>query len=183
MRQIVSSVCRRRGVGQPESTRFRRDKSGLAAGNGPDDEKGLFPRFDGVGKRAIRRLERIVFLASEEAQERTALLRDVIADRAAQHRILGLEGVEHRALRDRTVDVELHLRTDARQRPQMSGEYDADHRSVWTSTESTAGRSRTMGVQLSPASAEAYTCPPVVPKYTPHLSSESTAIASRKTFT
>ena len=38
------------------------------------------------------------------------------------------------------------------------------HGSVWTSTESTAGRSRTIGVQLSPASADAYTCPPVVPK-------------------
>jgi len=38
------------------------------------------------------------------------------------------------------------------------------HASVCTSTESTAGRSRTIGFQLSPASAEAYTCPPVVPK-------------------
>src|SRR6267378_7154048 len=169
--------------GSAESARLRRDKSGLAAGNRPDDEKGLFPRCDGVGKRSIRRLKRIVLFAGEEAQERTALLGDMIADRAAQHRILGFESVEHRALRDRTFDVELHLGADARQRPQMSGEYDANHGSVWTSTESTAGRSRTMGVQLSPALAEAYTWPPVVPKYTPHLSSESTAIASRKTFT
>ncbi len=38
------------------------------------------------------------------------------------------------------------------------------HGRVCTSTESTAGRSRTMGAQLSPALAEAYTCPPVVPK-------------------
>src|SRR6267378_4862575 len=57
------------------------------------------------------------------------------------------------------------------------------HASVCTSTESTPGRSRTIGAQLSPASADAYTCPPLVPKYTPHLSSESTAIASRNTFT
>src|ERR1700687_374672 len=168
---------------EPEGTRFHRDKSGLAAGNRPEDEKGLFPRCDGVRKWGVRRLEGIVLLASEEAQERTALLGDMIADRAAQHRILGLEGVEHRTLRDGTLDVELHLGADARQRPQMSGEYDANHGSVWTSTESTAGRSRTMGVQLSPALAEAYTWPPVVPKYTPHLSSESTAIASRNTFT
>src|SRR6266851_403514 len=81
------------------------------------------------------------------------------------------------------LNVELHLAADARQSPQMWREYDSDHGSVWTSTESTAGRSRTMGAQLSPASAEAYTCPPVVPKYTPHLSSESTAIASRNTLT
>src|ERR1700675_511841 len=57
------------------------------------------------------------------------------------------------------------------------------HGSVCTSTESTPGRSRTIGAQLSPASADAYTCPPLVPKYMPHLSSESTAIASRNTFT
>ena len=38
------------------------------------------------------------------------------------------------------------------------------HARVCTSTESTAGRSRTIGFQLSPASAEAYTCPPLVPK-------------------
>src|SRR5258708_38702686 len=110
MREIVSSACRRRGVDQPEGTRFHRDKSGLAAGNRPDDEKGLFPRCDGVRKRGVRRLEGIVLLASEEAQERTALLGDMIADRAAQHRILGLEGVEYRALRDGTLDIELHLR-------------------------------------------------------------------------
>jgi len=40
-----------------------------------------------------------------------------------------------------------------------------------------------MGAQLSPASADAYTCPPVVPKYTPHGSSASTVIASRNTLT
>src|SRR5712671_6443397 len=56
---------------------------------------------------------------------------------------------------------------------------DLVHGSVCTSTDSTAGRSRTIGAQLSPASAEAYTCPPLVPKYRPHLSSESTAMASR----
>src|ERR1700741_3319337 len=38
------------------------------------------------------------------------------------------------------------------------------HDNVWTSTDSTAGRSRTIGFQLSPASAEQYTWPPVVPK-------------------
>src|SRR3989454_6290682 len=67
---------------------------------------------------------------------------------------------------------------------QMRREDNADdHDSVWTSTETTEGRSRTMGSQLSPASADAYTCPPVVPKYTPHGSSQSTAIASRSTLT
>src|SRR5437879_474478 len=133
----------------------------------------------GRGRRGAGKMLR----AAEEPPERSALLRDLIADRPAQHRVAGLERVEDRALRGLTLDVELHLAVDARQRPQMCREYDSDHSSVWTSTESTAGRSRTMGVQLSPASVDAYTCPPVVPKYTPHESSESTAIASRKTLT
>jgi hypothetical protein len=38
------------------------------------------------------------------------------------------------------------------------------HTKVCTSTDTTAGKSLTIASQLSPASAEAYTCPPVVPK-------------------
>src|SRR6059036_509647 len=155
----------------------------LAAGHGTHDQKRLCAHRDRVGQRGIRRFVGQILLAGEEAHERPAPLRDVVADRPAQHRIAGLERVEDRALRDPTLDVELHLAVDVRQLPQMCREHHADHGSVWTSTESTAGRSRTMGAQLSPVSADAYTCPPVVPKYTPHLSSESTAIASRNTLT
>src|SRR5437763_3745101 len=126
---------------------------------------------------------RNILFAGEEPQERATLLRGVIADCPLQHRITRLKRVEDRAQRDRTFDLERHVAVYLRQRPQMCREYDSDHFSVCTSTESTAGRSRTIGLQLSPASADAYTCPPVVPKYTPHLSSESTAIASRNTFT
>src|SRR5215472_7167377 len=107
----------------------------------------------------------------------------MVADCAAQHRIASLERVDDRALRDWTIDLELHLALNAGQTSQMRRKHDANHGSVWTSTDSTAGRSRAMGAQVSPASADAYTCPPVVPKYTPHLSSKSTAIASRSTFT
>src|SRR6266705_2115586 len=82
-----------------------------------------------------------------------------------------------------TRDVDLHLALDAGQRPQVGREHHADHGSVWTSTDRTAGRSRTIGAHASPPSGDAYTWPPVVPKYTPHESSESTAIASRSTFT
>jgi len=63
----------------------------------------------------------------------------------------------HRALRDLTRDLELHFAVDARQLPQMRRKHDSDHGSVWTSTDSTGGRSRTIGAQLSPASVEAYT--------------------------
>ena len=47
----------------------------------------------------------------------------------------------------------------------------------------TLDATRTIGDQLSPPSADAYTCPPLVPKYTPHGSRESTDIASRSTLT
>src|SRR5438093_1561181 len=156
----------------------------LAAGHGTHDQKRLCAHRDRVGQRGIRRFVGQILLAGEDPHERSALLRDVVADRPAQHRIASLERVDNRALRDPTVDVELHLAVDLRELAQMCRERDSDHHgSVWTSTDTTAGRSRTMGAQLSPASADAYTCPPVVPKYTPHLSSESTAIASRSTFT
>ncbi|GAA2095770.1 hypothetical protein GCM10009780_42610 [Actinomadura alba] len=88
----------------------------------------------------------------------------MVADRPAQHRVTRLERVEHQALCRRTLDRQAHLSVDPRERPQMRGEYDPDHDNVWTSTDSTAGRSRTMGSQPSPASADTYTCPPVVPK-------------------
>src|SRR6266581_200189 len=157
--------------------------TGLAAGDGPYDKKGLRPRRDRIGERGVRRLMGQILPAGKKPQEPPSLLCDVVADRPAQHRIAGLERVQHRALRGRAFDVEEHLGVDMRQRPQLEREHDSDHGIVWTSTENTAGRSRTMGDQLSPASADTYTCPPVVPKYTPHGSSESTAIASRNTFT
>src|SRR6266849_2790050 len=155
----------------------------LAAGHRTHNQKRLRANRDRVGQRGIRRFVGQIPLAGEDPHERAALLRDVVADRPAQHRIGGLERVENRALRDRTPNVEFHLALDARQRPKMRREHDSDHGSVWTSTDSTAGRSRTIGAQLSPASADPYTCPPVVPKYTPHGSSESTAIESRSTLT
>ena len=57
-----------------------------------------------------------VVLASEEPQERSALLCDVITDCAAQHGIAGLERVEDGALRDRAVDFEGYFAVDMSQR-------------------------------------------------------------------
>jgi hypothetical protein len=53
-----------------------------------------------------------IFLAREEAQERAALLSDVITDRPAQHGIARFERVQHRAQRDRPFDLERHLAAD-----------------------------------------------------------------------
>src|SRR6266567_6916313 len=148
----------------------------------PDHEKRLRPRCDRLRERGVRRVVRQVPLACEEPQERPAPLGDVVADRAAQHGITRLERVQHRVPGDPAGYVERHLAFHLRQGAQVRREHHADHASVWTSTDSTAGRSRTMGAQLSPPSADPYTCPPEVPKYTPHGSSESTAIASRSRF-
>src|SRR5688572_29471509 len=124
-----------------------------------------------------------IVCAGEEPHKRPALLRCAVADCPAQHWILGLKCIEDRSLRDRAINLEFHLSAHARQRSQMGREINSYHGNVWTSTERTAGRSWTMAVQVSPLLADAYTCPPLVPKYTPHESSESTAIASRNTFT
>jgi len=159
------------------------DRGILSSGDGSDDEKGFFTGSDCVWQRGVRRFVGYVFRAGKKPQVRPALLRDVVADRSQQHGVSGLERVEDGALRDLTLDVKVHVAADARQRPQMRREHDSNQGSVWTSTESTAGRSRTIGAQLSPESADAYTCPPVVPKYTPHESNASTAMASRNTLT
>jgi len=68
-----------------------------------------------------------VQLAGEEAQERAALLRDLIADGATQHGIAGFERVEHRALRDRTFDFERYLGAGVGQGSEVGWEDEADH--------------------------------------------------------
>jgi hypothetical protein len=68
--------------------------------------------------------------AGKEPQEGTALLSDVVADRAAQHRVTSLQRVEDGLLGDLRRDVELYLARDARQRPEMGRERDANHRRV-----------------------------------------------------
>ena len=126
---------------------------------------------------------RQVFLAGKEAQEGTTLLRDMVPNRPQQHRISRFQRIQHGSLRDWLQNLQTYFAADVRQRAQVRRQHNPDHASVCTSTDNTAGRSCTMAFQLSPASFDAYTCPPVVPKYTPQESIESTAIASRSTFT
>jgi len=64
---------------------------------------------------------RQILLAGEEPHEGPALLSDVVADGAAEHRIASLKRVKDRALCNITLDVELHLAADAGQCPQMRG--------------------------------------------------------------
>src|SRR5205823_1652092 len=155
----------------------------LPAGHRPHDQQRLLPVRNLLRQQRIRRLMRQILLTRKKSQKRSSLQRPMLANRPAKRRILSLQRIEHRPLRHRPGDVERHLTLDARQRSQMRRQFNPDHASVWTSTDKTAGRSRTIGDQLSPASDDPYTCPPVVPKYTPHASSESMDIASRNTLT
>lgn len=155
----------------------------LATGHGPDHQKRLGTDRDRLGQGRIWRVMGQIPSAGEEPQEGPSLLGGLVANRSAQHRVARFDRVQDRALRGLALDVERELTGDPRQRPEMRRENDANHGRVWTSTDSTAGRSRTIGRQESPASADTYTWPPVVPKYTPHASSASTAIASRSTLT
>jgi len=58
---------------------------------------------------------REIFLAREKPQVWTAPLRSVVADQAAQHRILCLERVKHGALCGLTRDVKFDLAACVRQ--------------------------------------------------------------------
>ncbi len=79
----------------------------------------------------------------------------MVADRATQHRIANFQRIQHCAQGDRTGHLERCLIFNMRQGTQVRRKNYANHGSVCTSTDNTAGKSRTMGFQLSPASAEA----------------------------
>src|SRR4051794_15912113 len=97
---------------------------------------------------------REILLAGEEAEERAAAAAVVPADGAPEGGVFGLQCVEHRAQRRRAAHLDLHLLAHSGKVAEVEGQDDPDHAKVWTSTESTAGRSCTMAVQLSPPSAE-----------------------------
>jgi len=80
---------------------------------------------------------------------------DLVTDGAAQHWIPGFKRIEDGTLRHRTLDFEFYFASCLGEGPEMSGKNDSDHGSVWTSTDNTGGRSRTIGAQLSPALDEA----------------------------
>src|SRR3984957_6646789 len=119
----------------------------LATGHGPDDHVRLISVPARPGRRGVGLFVGQVKLAGEEPDERPPRAAVVGADGPPEGRIAGLKLIEDGPLRDRAVD--------AGQSAQVRGQDHPNHGSVWTSTDSTAGRSRTIGAQLSPESAEA----------------------------
>ena len=92
-----------------------------------------------------------VFAARVEPDVRPTLTGRRVAHRAAQRRILRFERGQD--LRGRRA-VDLQLPAHPGKRPQVGWKYDARHGNVWTSTDSTAGRSRAIASHLSPPSGE-----------------------------
>src|SRR6202158_2873817 len=77
----------------------------LTAGDGSDDEERFGPCRHRLGQRRIRRFVGEILLAGVEPDEGATLVRDLVADRAAQHRIAGLDRIDYRLLGGRTGDV------------------------------------------------------------------------------
>ena len=91
---------------------------------------------------------------------------DVIADRAAQHRIGRAPAPSSTAPSvTAPVDVEPHLAADAGQRPQMRRQHDANHgRRLHLDRQDRRQVAHDRRPVCRRRSAEPYTCPPVVPK-------------------
>jgi len=102
------------------------DDRRLSASDGSDDQIRLGAGYHEVWQRGIGRFVREIFLAGEKAQKWPALLRQVVAYRAAQHGIMCFERVEHRTLRHRALNFKRDLAADARQRSQMRRQHHVD---------------------------------------------------------
>jgi hypothetical protein len=126
-----------------------------AARNCPYHIKRFRSRRDLLRERIIRRLVRYIFAARKESQERSTFSRDVLENCSSQHRILCLKRIEDRSPSHFATNVNGDVATNSCKCAQVRRHYDSNHENVWTSTESTAGRSRTIGVHVSPESADA----------------------------
>jgi len=118
------------------------------------DEKRLHSGDNGIRQLCVRRFVREVFFAGEKSNERPPLQRHVVPNGSAQNRMAGFERIKDRANRNWRRHIEFHFALHASEIAQVKWKHDADHGSVCTSTDKTAGRSRTIGFHVSPLSAE-----------------------------
>src|SRR5439155_1460207 len=115
----------------------------------------LGTRGDLLRQRIVCGIERDVLPTREEADEIPAPGCPMIPNRPSKGGVARLQRIENRALRRLLLVVEGDFPVDAGKGPQVLRKDDADHGSVCASTESTAGRSRTIAVHLSPPSGDA----------------------------
>ncbi len=123
----------------------------LAASQGPPDDEWFAAVDDRFGQGRIRRIVRHVPLAAKIANKIATLMGDMVANGAAEHRVLGLKCVEDRVGCYRGRNFEGDLRAGPSQVAQMVRQGNSDfgpcHGNVCTSTDNTLGRSRTIVVQ------------------------------------
>src|SRR6476620_7714444 len=100
----------------------------LSARHGAHDQKRLGSSRNRLWQRCVRQFVGEILFAGEEPDERATRMRDVVADRSAQHRIAGFERVKYLTLRDGALDVEPHLTVNTRKRSQMRWKDNPDHR-------------------------------------------------------
>ena len=127
----------------------------LAASHGPHYPKRLRTPCDGSGQRGVERLVGQILTTGEKPDKRSPLFGGKVTDSAAQHRVGRFQGVQDCAPGNGSFDLKFHFTVDASQGAKVCREHNPDHGKTCASTESTAGRSRTMAVQLSPESTEA----------------------------
>jgi hypothetical protein len=99
----------------------------LASSNRADDQERLSSGCDCIRQRSVRGLVRQIFLTSEEAEKRPPLLRALVSNGAAEHRILRLKRVQHRALRNHARDLKRDFGSGVSQRSKVEWENYADH--------------------------------------------------------
>ena len=102
----------------------------LSPGHRADDQKGLGAVRHGIGQGCLRWFVGQILLAGEEADEGTATEGYVVADGSAQDGESGFEGIEDRAQRHWSVNLELNLAVHVRQCSQMYRERDSNHGKV-----------------------------------------------------
>jgi hypothetical protein len=102
----------------------------LAAGYSPDDEQGFRSRGDGIGKWSVGEFKRQVFFTGKKPQERSASLRDLVANRPPEHRMACFQNVQHRAKGHRTLNAKYNFAVDAGKRPKMCRKSHTNHGSV-----------------------------------------------------
>src|SRR6476620_1936133 len=136
----------------------------LSTRNCTDDQEWFCPIRNRIRQRSIGRFMGQIFAAGKKPDHWPSSPGHMITHRPAQHRIFCFNRVQQRALSQRSIEFKSYFSVDVRQRSQVWRKNNANHGNVCASTDSTAGKSRTIGFHLSPASTEAYTWTPVVPK-------------------
>jgi hypothetical protein len=114
-----------------------------SARDGAYDKKRLGAGRNGLRKRSVGRFVRKILRTGEETQEWPALLRDMVANRAAKHGIRRFQGIQHGTDRDRPIHVEDNFVIDSSKSSEMRRKDDSDHSFTWVYFNAGLGQRKT----------------------------------------